>query len=158
MQHSDLQREFVLVRAEVMMLAPSQDVVPRDLKTLQDFGFGGRWKRYAQSKLADALYASQLAKHYPSLASIAVHPVVLGTELVSGLSFADQFSGLHNVESDHARGWLQEFIVGGHSIARLLQKWRLLLTEPSKRTKFSHHEKLAERRWSGRRKLCSFTP
>ncbi|MCJ1386678.1 hypothetical protein MMC17_009804 [Xylographa soralifera] len=39
------------------------------------------WTRYGQSKLANLLYAQQLAKHYPSITSVAVHPGSIQTDL-----------------------------------------------------------------------------
>ena len=39
------------------------------------------WVRYGQSKLANLLYAQQLAKHYPSITTVAVHPGNIQTDL-----------------------------------------------------------------------------
>ncbi|MCJ1434450.1 hypothetical protein MMC27_003818 [Xylographa pallens] len=39
------------------------------------------WVRYGQSKLANLLYAQQLAKHYPTITSVAVHPGNIQTDL-----------------------------------------------------------------------------
>jgi len=44
------------------------------LKTTQDFGAFGPWIRYGQSKLANIVYAAELARRYPSIISISVHP------------------------------------------------------------------------------------
>ncbi|KAI9720004.1 MAG: hypothetical protein M1812_003129 [Candelaria pacifica] len=54
------------------------------LKTPQT-GVGWRFFRYGQSKLANILYAAQLARRYPSILSVSVHPGVVNTTLVSGL-------------------------------------------------------------------------
>ena len=35
---------------------------------------GHKWSRYGQSKLANMLYAQELARRYPSITSVAVHP------------------------------------------------------------------------------------
>lgn len=48
---------------------------------------GGTWIRYGQSKLANILYAKSLAKEYPQITSVAVHPGVISTGLVGNLSF-----------------------------------------------------------------------
>ncbi|KAH7138848.1 hypothetical protein B0J11DRAFT_423914, partial [Dendryphion nanum] len=45
--------------------------------------FMGSWIRYGQSKLANILYASELARLHPSITSISVHPGVVKTPLVS---------------------------------------------------------------------------
>lgn len=75
---------------EGLMLAPiDKGIVFEDLKTKQEYGFGARWRRYGQSKLAQVLYTNQLAQKYPKLSSIAIHPGVVGTDLVSSLGWAD---------------------------------------------------------------------
>lgn len=44
--------------------------------------FFGSWIRYGQSKLANILYASELARRYPSITSVSIHPGVVKTPLV----------------------------------------------------------------------------
>lgn len=44
----------------------------------------GGWLRYGHSKLANILYAAELARRYPSLTSLSIHPGVVATELISG--------------------------------------------------------------------------
>ncbi|EME45848.1 hypothetical protein DOTSEDRAFT_171502 [Dothistroma septosporum NZE10] len=44
------------------------------------------WVRYAQSKLANLLYAREYAKHHPEITSVSIHPGVSATGLVEGLS------------------------------------------------------------------------
>ncbi|KFY25891.1 hypothetical protein V491_01556 [Pseudogymnoascus sp. VKM F-3775] len=39
------------------------------------------WHRYAQSKLANRLFASELARRYPKIMSVSVHPGVVATNL-----------------------------------------------------------------------------
>ncbi|KAL8770585.1 MAG: hypothetical protein Q9194_005129 [Teloschistes cf. exilis] len=41
----------------------------------------GPWPRYGQSKLANILFTKELAKRYPSITSLAVHPGVILTDL-----------------------------------------------------------------------------
>lgn len=56
------------------------------LKTKQeDLGTaaGASWARYGQSKLANMLYADELARRYPEITSVSVHPGVVDTELVT---------------------------------------------------------------------------
>jgi NAD(P)-dependent dehydrogenase (short-subunit alcohol dehydrogenase family) len=43
------------------------------------------WFRYGQSKLANLLYARELAKRFPEITSVAIHPGVANTGLVTGL-------------------------------------------------------------------------
>ena len=49
-----------------------------------------KWMCYGQSKLANLLYATQLAKHYPSITTVAVHPGFIKTDLHAHESFADR--------------------------------------------------------------------
>ncbi|KAM0466803.1 hypothetical protein ACHAPV_000312 [Trichoderma viride] len=50
----------------------------------------GRWRRYAQSKLANVLFARELGKRYPQITSLAVHPGVVGTEAVANFGTFDK--------------------------------------------------------------------
>ncbi len=47
-----------------------------------------RWARYGQSKLAQLLYTEQLAKHYPEVTFVSVHPGVILTGLFENVSLA----------------------------------------------------------------------
>lgn len=40
------------------------------------------WTRYGQSKLANALFARELARHYPEIKSVAIHPGAVDTNLM----------------------------------------------------------------------------
>ena len=50
----------------------------------------GRWIRYCNSKLANVLYARELAARYPEILSFSIHPGVVGTGLITDLSLADR--------------------------------------------------------------------
>lgn len=52
--------------------------------------FFGNWYRYGQSKLANLLYARAFASHHPSITSVAIHPGVSATGLVTGLPWAQR--------------------------------------------------------------------
>ncbi|SLM40522.1 oxidoreductase [Lasallia pustulata] len=41
----------------------------------------GTWARYGQSKLANILHARELARRYPSVTAVSVHPGIVRTEL-----------------------------------------------------------------------------
>lgn len=45
----------------------------------------GTWGRYAQSKLANILVAHYLSRRYPQITSLAIHPGVVDTGLISNL-------------------------------------------------------------------------
>jgi NAD(P)-dependent dehydrogenase (short-subunit alcohol dehydrogenase family) len=71
-------------------LHPKGGIQFKDLKTVQDFGTFGPWIRYGQSKLANIWYARELARRYPSILSLSIHPGVVATGLVGNLSFANK--------------------------------------------------------------------
>lgn len=60
------------------------------LKTPQDLGPGSQWARYGQSKLANVIYAAELARRYPAITSASIHPGVVNTDLISRLNPADK--------------------------------------------------------------------
>lgn len=41
----------------------------------------GPWVRYGYSKLANILFSRELAKHYPDITAVAIHPGVIATDL-----------------------------------------------------------------------------
>lgn len=71
-------------------LYPKGGIVFKTLNSKQDFGVMGPWRRYGQSKLANILYAAELARHHPKLTSISVHPGVVATDLVNTLGVRDK--------------------------------------------------------------------
>ncbi|KFY40387.1 hypothetical protein V495_05464 [Pseudogymnoascus sp. VKM F-4514 (FW-929)] len=60
-------------------LAPAEGVEFAALKG--GMGHLTTWNRYAQSKLANRLFAKQLAERYPKIMSVSVHPGVVTTNL-----------------------------------------------------------------------------
>ena len=58
------------------------------LNTVQD-SLLGRWVRYGQSKLANIVYAAEIARRYPTITCLSVHPGVVATDLVSNLGLID---------------------------------------------------------------------
>lgn len=44
-----------------------------------------KWARYGQSKLADILYSKAMAKRYPQITSVSVHPGAVKTNLIYGM-------------------------------------------------------------------------
>ena len=68
--------------------APSQGIDFATLKTDQaNLGLFGKWARYGQSKLAQLLYTDELARHYPDITWVSVHPGYIFTGLFDGASF-----------------------------------------------------------------------
>ncbi|KAL4908795.1 hypothetical protein BDW74DRAFT_174027 [Aspergillus multicolor] len=64
-----------------------REILFDELRTPLDKGFLWSWVRYGQSKLANLLYAMELARRYPSVTSVSVHPGVVSTNLIGGLTF-----------------------------------------------------------------------
>lgn len=48
---------------------------------------GHRWSRYGESKLANMLYADALAREYPDILTVSVHPGYIFTDLFNGVPF-----------------------------------------------------------------------
>ena len=66
-------------------LAPSQGII-WDQAALEK---KSTWARYGQSKLANILFAKELAQRYPQITSVSIHPGVIITDLYT--SFAEGF-------------------------------------------------------------------
>ena len=62
--------------------APKGGFVFKDINS--DMASYGTFTRYGQSKLANILFTVELAKRYPEIKSIAVHPGAVKTELLRG--------------------------------------------------------------------------
>ncbi|KAB5532527.1 hypothetical protein GE09DRAFT_1251234 [Coniochaeta sp. 2T2.1] len=54
-------------------------------------GFFGSWIRYGQSKFANIVYAAELARRYPQLLAVSVHPGVVQTDLVNTLTWPRKY-------------------------------------------------------------------
>ena len=71
--------------------APKMGIDFATLRTSQaDLGGmipGAKWSRYGQSKLANLLYPQSLAKKYPEITCVSVHPGYVMTDLFSHVSF-----------------------------------------------------------------------
>jgi NAD(P)-dependent dehydrogenase (short-subunit alcohol dehydrogenase family) len=60
----------------------------------------GPWQRYGQSKLANILFAAELARRYPQLTSVVLHPGVVRTPMLTGMSWSASWF-------THTMCWLQ---------------------------------------------------
>ncbi|KAI1849615.1 hypothetical protein JX266_004564 [Neoarthrinium moseri] len=54
-------------------------------------GFWESQRVYGQSKLANIVYAAEIARRYPAITAVSVHPGVVKTDLVEGLSTATRY-------------------------------------------------------------------
>ncbi|ROW15365.1 hypothetical protein VPNG_02262 [Cytospora leucostoma] len=66
---------------------PAGGIQFETLRSAQDMGFAGPWKRYGQSKLANIIYPAELARRHPRVTALSVHPGVAETELVNTQPF-----------------------------------------------------------------------
>ena len=71
-------------------MPPTGGIVFPQLRSPQNITILGRWLRYGQSKLANVVYASELAKRYPDITTLAIHPGLVWTDLVNNLGFFDR--------------------------------------------------------------------
>jgi NAD(P)-dependent dehydrogenase (short-subunit alcohol dehydrogenase family) len=80
---------IILVSSTAWGGTPSGGIVFKKLKTPQEM-FLGHWLRYGQSKLANVLYAKEIARRYPELLAFSLTPGVVATDLVGSLGLADR--------------------------------------------------------------------
>jgi NAD(P)-dependent dehydrogenase (short-subunit alcohol dehydrogenase family) len=62
------------------------DFAALDSGSTMDRWFLGTWQRYGQSKVANILFAAELARRYPQFTSVVIHPGVVKTPMVTGMS------------------------------------------------------------------------
>ncbi|RKU45315.1 hypothetical protein DL546_007243 [Coniochaeta pulveracea] len=84
-------RVVVLTSAGLGLASPGEGIKFDTVKT--DGSALYTWTRYGQSKLANALFARELAKRYPEVKAVAVHPGAVDTQLF--FPFAESF-GIFN--------------------------------------------------------------
>ncbi|KAL1897368.1 hypothetical protein Sste5346_004104 [Sporothrix stenoceras] len=65
---------------------PKQGIAFDQVRTPMDMLMGS-WIRYGQSKLANVIYARELAKRHPEITAVSIHPGVVETALVTELSY-----------------------------------------------------------------------
>ncbi|KAK9428936.1 hypothetical protein V1505DRAFT_401522 [Lipomyces doorenjongii] len=122
---------------------PRGGVVFKDLRTTQDYGLAGQWLRYGQCKLANILYACELARRYPNITTVSVHPSVIATGLVGNLSPLNKrlvyLTNLGRVKSVADATQDKDKIVNG----AYYESFAIL----GKHDKKSKSEKLAEELW-----------
>ncbi|KAI0972912.1 oxidoreductase [Xylaria arbuscula] len=133
--------------------APSGGIVFDELKTPQERVFG-TWFRYGQGKLANLLYAKELAKRYPEITSVSVTPGVVQTDLVTTLPWAQRaFVAVTTVgmkRKAEEGAWSQLWCVGAPQTE--LRQHNGGFFEPvgiasSKTSSYSEDPKLANRLW-----------
>ncbi len=76
---------ILLVTSLAFTVAFPGGILFDSLKSTQDFGPGSQWGRYGQSKLANILYAAELARRYPSITFASIHPGTVKTDIIGRL-------------------------------------------------------------------------
>ncbi|KAK1829328.1 oxidoreductase [Podospora conica] len=78
---------------------------------LVDWMMVWRWLRYAESKLANVVYARELARRWPGVVSVSVCPGFVETEMVRGMRLCDRVG-------TRVMGWLEGGMVSAEVGAR----------------------------------------
>lgn len=86
----DANARIVMVTSVAWKGTPSGGIQFDKLRSKQDLPVLGPWLRYGQSKLANLLYARELADRYPDVLSFAIHPGVVKTALVTDLTWSQK--------------------------------------------------------------------
>ncbi|KAF1829168.1 retinol dehydrogenase 14 [Decorospora gaudefroyi] len=81
---------IIMVTSVAWKGTPSGGIQFDKLRSEQDLPVLGPWLRYGQSKLANLLYARELAARYPNILSFAIHPGVVKTALVTDLTWSQK--------------------------------------------------------------------
>lgn len=86
----DTDVRFVSLTSLGYKMHPSAGIEFNTLKSTQEHMLLGAYGRYGQSKLANVLTAREVRRRYPKIASVAIHPGVVKTELVTKLGFVQK--------------------------------------------------------------------
>ncbi|KAI2632159.1 oxidoreductase [Hypoxylon sp. NC1633] len=78
---------LVLLTSVGWRFHPKKGIAFSTLRTTQEDQnlFLGLNSRYGQSKLANLIYAAEIARRYPSIKTVSVHPGVVATDLINSL-------------------------------------------------------------------------
>ncbi|KAM3072036.1 hypothetical protein ACMFMG_008498 [Clarireedia jacksonii] len=86
----DADVRIIMATSLAFVGTPSGGIQFDKLHTEQDLPVLGPWLRYGQSKLANLLYARELAERYPNILAFAIHPGVVKTSLVTDLTWSQK--------------------------------------------------------------------
>ncbi|OKL58126.1 hypothetical protein UA08_06427 [Talaromyces atroroseus] len=81
---------IVVFSSQGWNLHPRKGIVFDKLRTTQADLWIARYQLYGQSKLANTLYTAELARRYPQLTCVSIHPGVVMTNLVTSTTDIDQ--------------------------------------------------------------------
>ncbi|KZT20109.1 oxidoreductase [Neolentinus lepideus HHB14362 ss-1] len=88
-EYHDADVRIVILSSQGFRLHPKSGIVFKELQTTQEDYI--HWVRYGQSKLANILYAAELARRYPQITTVSLHPGVAGTNMVANMSTANRW-------------------------------------------------------------------
>lgn len=83
----DADVRFVALTSLGYRAHPAAGIDFETLHTEQEWAPMGTWSRYGQAKLANILTARELGRRFPRITSVAIHPGVVKTGLVTELGF-----------------------------------------------------------------------
>ncbi|KAK9371743.1 uncharacterized protein V1513DRAFT_428251 [Lipomyces chichibuensis] len=149
---ADSDVRIIFLTSTAFRTHPKGGVVFKDLRTTQDSGVVGQWYRYGQSKLANILYAAELARRYPNITTVSIHPGIIATGLVGNLSLLNKgvvyLANLGRVKSSVADGTWNQLWAATEEKSKIVNG---AYYEPvailGKLDKESKSEKLAEELW-----------
>ncbi len=83
---------IVLFTSQGFSLHPAGGILFDSLRSTQEkeIRLATRWQLYGQSKLANILYTAELARRYPGVTSVSVHPGVVNTGGFASLPWLDR--------------------------------------------------------------------
>ena len=136
--------------------------VPETCKTtMADYS---AWVRYGQSKLANILFTTQLAKRYPNITSVSIHPGAVATSLANTVTsnyfiIRWAFAVLQYFFKSPAQGALNQTWAaaapvkgkpgsGGGSIVEVEQgQYYVPVAKVGAKSKYAQDEEMSERLW-----------
>ncbi|GME35582.1 short-chain dehydrogenase reductase family [Neofusicoccum parvum] len=143
---------IVILTSLGFIFAPRGGIKFKDLKTVQKFAVLGPFTRYGQSKLANILYARELARRYPQIKTLSIHPGVVATSIISGTTVVNKLiiygSSWWQMVKPEEGAYNQLWAAGGDvSNAVNGQMYEPVGVRSNKLGKTAKDDKLAEQLW-----------
>jgi len=82
----------VTVASAANCLAPANMGLPEAMSSTERLLRLSTWERYGISKAANILFASELARRYPVIKAVSVHPGIVSTQLYDGTRKSNQIA------------------------------------------------------------------
>ena len=130
---------------------PAGGIVFDQLRTTQGQAIIGAWVRYGQSKLANILYAAELARRYPTITSVSIHPGVVQTGMVSSMAFWNKalvyITNPVSMRSPAEGAYNQLWAAAGDKSGIVNGEFYEPIAKPGAHARESKNEKLAAELW-----------